>query len=254
MTLTLADVDLSNLDTFVERVPHDQFDAPAPRSAGATSTRRRTDGAGLLVHHPARRHPHDQRRTGPTTRASGRHHDHEGTTEEQLEQQRMMMLMMDPPKHTKLRLLVNKGFTPRMIGRLDEHIRDDRARDRRPASSERGECDFVVDVAAELPLQVIAEMMGVPHEDRHQLFDWSNRMIGSEDPEYAVSAEEAMERRHRDVHVRERARRQEARRTRATTSSARCCRPRSKASGSPTSSSTCSSSSSPSPATRRPAT
>ena len=59
--------------------------------------------------------------------------------------------------------------------------------------SERGECDFVVDVAAELPLQVIAEMMGVPHEDRHQLFDWSNRMIGSEDPEYAVSDAEAME-------------------------------------------------------------
>ena len=55
---------------------------------------------------------------------------------------------------------------------------------------ERGECDFVVDVAAELPLQVIAEMIGVPHEDRHKLFEWSNRMIGSEDPEYIVSAEE----------------------------------------------------------------
>jgi cholest-4-en-3-one 26-monooxygenase len=60
---------------------------------------------------------------------------------------------------------------------------------------EAGECDFVVDVAAELPLQVIAEMMGVPQPDRHLIFDWSNRMIGSEDPEFAQEegdAENAM--------------------------------------------------------------
>ena len=55
---------------------------------------------------------------------------------------------------------------------------------------EQGECDFVVDVAAELPLQVIAEMIGVPQEDRHKLFEWSNRMIGSEDPEYSCREEE----------------------------------------------------------------
>src|SRR5207302_6054338 len=55
--------------------------------------------------------------------------------------------------------------------------------------SEKGSCDFVVDIAAELPLQVIAEVMGVPLEDRHKVFDWSNRMIGAEDPEYARSEE-----------------------------------------------------------------
>src|SRR5207244_4065078 len=59
--------------------------------------------------------------------------------------------------------------------------------------SERGTCDFVVDIAAELPLQVIAEIMGVPMEDRHKVFDWSNRMIGAEDPEYSVTPEAAME-------------------------------------------------------------
>ena len=60
---------------------------------------------------------------------------------------------------------------------------------------ERGECDFVTDLAAELPLQVIAEMMGVPQQDRKLIFDWSNRMIGSEDPEFAQEegdAENAM--------------------------------------------------------------
>ena len=53
----------------------------------------------------------------------------------------------------------------------------------------KGSCDFVTDIAAEVPLQAIAELLGVPMEDRHKLFDWSNRMIGSIDPEYAVSEE-----------------------------------------------------------------
>jgi cholest-4-en-3-one 26-monooxygenase len=96
-----------------------------------------------------------------------------------------LMLMTDAPEHTRLRKLVNKGFTPRMVGMLEQHIRDmtDRIIDQ---VIERGGCDFVVDVAAELPLQVIAEMLGVPWEDRLKLFDWTNRMVGSEDPEYLV--------------------------------------------------------------------
>jgi cholest-4-en-3-one 26-monooxygenase len=85
---------------------------------------------------------------------------------------------------------VNKGFTPRMINRLHDRVREV-ARDIVAGIAERGECDFVVDVAAELPLQVIAELMGVPQSDRHMLFEWSNRMIGSEDPEYAVTNEVA---------------------------------------------------------------
>ncbi len=109
---------------------------------------------------------------------------------DQLAQQQLMMLNMDPPDHTKLRLIVNRGFLPRYVGKLEEHVRD-------LASAivdnivERGECDFVTDIAMELPLQVIGEMMGVPVEDRRQLFDWSNRMIGSSDPEYAGSIEDA---------------------------------------------------------------
>jgi cholest-4-en-3-one 26-monooxygenase len=78
-----------------------------------------------------------------------------------------------------------------MIGKLHDRI-NDIARDIVDNIIERGECDFVVDVAAELPLQVIAEMMGVPPEDRHKVFEWSNRMIGSDDPEYAVSQADYM--------------------------------------------------------------
>jgi len=188
VALTLADVDLTDLDTFVQGVPHDQFDVL--RAEAPVYFHPETEGAGFWC----------------ITRADDlaqvshdwQHHSSEwGITlheqpEESLEQQRMMMLMMDPPKHTKLRLLVNKGFTPRMIGRLHDSVRAI-AREIIDNVASRGECDFVVDVAAELPLRVIAEMMGVPQDERHKVFDWSNRLIGSEDPEYAVSPEDAME-------------------------------------------------------------
>ena len=95
----------------------------------------------------------------------------------------LMMLYMDPPKHTRYRLLVNKGFTPRMIGLLEQYLRR-RARLIVDNVIERGECDFVEDLASELPLQAIAEIMGVPQEDRRLLFEWSNRLIGIDDPEY----------------------------------------------------------------------
>jgi len=102
------------------------------------------------------------------------------------------MLNMDPPRHTKLRLLVNKGFTPRMVGQLQDAIRGQCTRIVN-AVIERGECDFVNDVAAELPLQVIAEMLGVPEGDRHQIFEWTNTLVGNQDPEYAVTLEDAMD-------------------------------------------------------------
>ena len=88
------------------------------------------------------------------------------------------------PKHTRYRKLVNRGFTPRMIGLLEKYLRH-RATLIVNEVIEKGSCDFVVDVAAELPLQAIAEIMGVPQEERNKLFEWSNRMIGIEDPEYS---------------------------------------------------------------------
>lgn len=99
-----------------------------------------------------------------------------------------LMLTMDPPAHTRHRRLVNRGFTPKMIAMLEPHIRDVTVKILDDAVA-KGEVDFVVDVASELPLQVIAELMGVPLEDRHKVFEWSNRMIGSEDPEYRVDDE-----------------------------------------------------------------
>jgi cholest-4-en-3-one 26-monooxygenase len=103
--------------------------------------------------------------------------------EEQYAGRGVIMLEMDPPKHTRYRLLVNKGFTPRMIGLLEQALRT-RATHIIDQVVEQGKADFVVDIASELPLQAIAEIMGVPQEDRVRLFEWSNRMIGAGDPEF----------------------------------------------------------------------
>jgi cholest-4-en-3-one 26-monooxygenase len=103
----------------------------------------------------------------------------------------LMMLNMDPPRHTKLRNLISKGFTPKMVRAMEPHIREitntiiDRV-------GRRGECDFVVDIAAELPLAVIAELIGVPHDEQQQIFHWGNQMVGMEDPEYGTTHETAM--------------------------------------------------------------
>ncbi|MDE3087577.1 MAG: cytochrome P450, partial [Acidobacteriota bacterium] len=112
--------------------------------------------------------------------------------EEQLEQQRLMMLNMDPPLHTRYRRLVNKGFTPRMVNALEEKIHET-ADEIIDTVIERGECDFVTEISAELPLIVIADLLGVPQEDRHNMFDWSNRMIGQQDAEYQITPEVAQQ-------------------------------------------------------------
>jgi cholest-4-en-3-one 26-monooxygenase len=105
---------------------------------------------------------------------------------------RMLMVNMDPPQHTKFRRLTSTGFTPRMIARMEESIRR-AARTIVDEVVELGRCDFVTRIAAELPLQVIADIMGVPQEDRHLVFDWSNRLIGFDDPEFQTSLEDAQE-------------------------------------------------------------
>src|SRR6202166_2319703 len=109
--------------------------------------------------------------------------------DDQLAQQRMMMLNMDPTMHTRYRRLVNKGFTPKLVRDLEQQIVGyaDGIID---AVCERGTADFVEEISAELPLLVIAELLGVPQEDRRKVFDWSNRMIGSEDPEYQIDGTE----------------------------------------------------------------
>ena len=192
MAADLADIDLLDRDRFTQGIPHEWF------------TRLRTEAP--VYHHPEPDGPgfwvitkHDdiiQCNRDAATFSSEQARGGVVGLEERLGMQTeaeqaggRMMLMMDPPDHTRYRKLVNRGFTPRMISEMETHIRGLTNTILDEAIAKDGS-DFVVDVAAELPLEVIAELIGVPSEDRHKIFDWSNRMVGSEDPEYIVSEEE----------------------------------------------------------------
>jgi cholest-4-en-3-one 26-monooxygenase len=185
----ISDVDLADKDVFVPGVPHDML--TTLRSKAPIYWQDEPDGSGFwaVTRYDDVVAINRDWETYSSNRGSALLMDQD---DEMLAQQRMMMLNMDPPMHTRYRLLVNKGFTPRMVGRLEDRVRV-LAGEIVDAMAAKGECDFVTDIAAELPLQVIAEIMGVPQEDRHLVFDWSNRMIGSEDPEYQTTEEGAME-------------------------------------------------------------
>jgi cytochrome P450 len=105
-----------------------------------------------------------------------------------LEWVRRMMLNMDPPDHSRLRRLLAKSFTPRAVAALTASIEATAARLVDRMLEGDGRCDFAKDVAADLPLITLADVLGVPAQDRWLMFDWSNRVIGWQDPDYASSA------------------------------------------------------------------
>ncbi len=101
----------------------------------------------------------------------------------------LLMLNMDSPDHNNLRRVVQRAFTPRVVRDLEPRLQalTHEILDRALA---KGEGDFVRDVAAELPLLAICELVGIPAEDRGLIFDWTNRLIGFDDPEFGTSAED----------------------------------------------------------------
>jgi len=109
---------------------------------------------------------------------------------EQLDQVRLMMLNMDPPKHRQFRAIVSKAFTPRMVRQLTPRVRA-MAKKIVDGIARKGECEFVSEVAALLPMEVICEMMGIPEEDRPHINELSNKLIGFDDPEYQGGIEDA---------------------------------------------------------------
>ncbi|HEY7948581.1 MAG TPA: cytochrome P450 [Acidimicrobiales bacterium] len=178
--MELSEIDLTDAGTFIDAVPHEWFSYL--RKNAPVWWHEETDGPGfwcvtkyddcVAVNREYEIYSSAKKATFIWD-----------IPEEAIEQQKLMMLNMDPPLHTRYRRLVNKGFTPRMVSQLEHKIHET-ADDIIDAVIEKGEADFVTDIAAELPLAVIADLLGVPQEDRHNMFDWSNRMIGRLDPEY----------------------------------------------------------------------
>ncbi|MFE7438857.1 cytochrome P450 [Streptomyces chartreusis] len=106
-----------------------------------------------------------------------------------IDAQRLILLNMDPPEHTRVRQIVQRVFTPRAIRALEERLRTRALNIAANAREHAGPFDFVTEVACELPLQAIAELIGIPQDDRAKIFDWSNKMISYDDPEYAITEE-----------------------------------------------------------------
>src|SRR5581483_9935381 len=185
VSLTLADVDLTNPDFFAAGPPHEAFRLLRRESPVHLHRDPAGDPFWVITRYKDIWDVSVDQKTFSSARR--------GTilrkwTEEEAEANATMMLNMDPPRHTKYRRLVNMGFSAKMTNRLETHIRE-MAKGIVDRIAARGSCDFVTDVAAELPLQVIVEMMGVPIDDRHKIFEWSNIMIGSDDPELSGSVE-----------------------------------------------------------------
>jgi cholest-4-en-3-one 26-monooxygenase len=185
-TMRLADVDLFNPDTFVAGVPHQAF--RVMRKEAPIHFQKEEGGVGYwcvtkyedVVTVSKDPHTFSSKRGGTNIR---------DYPPEDLSAIQMMMVNMDPPQHNQFRKLASTGFTPRMVARLEPRIRA-AAKEIVDQVAKKGSAEFVTSIAAELPLQVIADLLGVPQEDRHKLFDWSNRLIGFDDPEFQTSFED----------------------------------------------------------------
>lgn len=110
--------------------------------------------------------------------------------EERMAFMRMLLLGMDPPEHRHYRKVVSSVFKPGAVEAMMPQMRE-RARAIVDRVAHRGECEFVTEVAAELPLQVICDIVGVPQEDRHDIMNWANAMVGPDDPRYNPTGKES---------------------------------------------------------------
>ena len=184
--MTTQTIDLYSPDTYAESMPYDTF-AQLRREA-PVYWQREPDGPGywaLMRYEDIVTVSNDNMLF--SSYLGGTNLEDAGP--EGLAMVRTMMVNMDPPQHTKYRRLVSTGFTPRMIAAMEPHVREI-TRAIVDDVAGRGACDFVTDIAARLPLHVIAEMMGVPRDMHQQVFDWSNRLVGFSDPEYTTSQED----------------------------------------------------------------
>jgi cytochrome P450/nitrite reductase/ring-hydroxylating ferredoxin subunit len=176
--LVLDDVDLTDLDVWEDRVPADWLallrrEAPLHRQA-----ERGGPGFWVFTRYDdivavSKDWETYSSETGGTSL--------QDLTAEEIEL-RKSMIDTDPPAHTRLRALVNKGFTPRVVNAYEERIRV-LARGILAQAFERTELDFVEDVASEIPMWVFSEIMGLPVEDRRLLIELGDKILGNTDPE-----------------------------------------------------------------------
>ncbi|MGV0626537.1 cytochrome P450 [Mycolicibacter minnesotensis] len=107
----------------------------------------------------------------------------DGITADQLDLTKALLINHDPPEHTRLRKLVSRLFTPRSVAALEEKLAKS-AREIVAAAAAKGSGNFVDDIAMQLPLLAIADLLGVPEADRERLFHWTNSIMNTDDPDF----------------------------------------------------------------------
>ncbi len=179
-TVSLEEIDLSSHDAFVERVPHEWFRTlrreapvffnPEPDGPGFYAVTRYWD-----IREVIRNFVVYSSEVGGTSL--------EDLEPEQIEA-RKSMIDTDPPRHTELRKLIARRFTSRAVKVWEEAVRTvcDRVL---TEALPKGEFDFVREISSEIPMQVFAEILGVPQQDRRLIVDMGDRILGNQDPEFA---------------------------------------------------------------------
>jgi cytochrome P450 len=175
-----AEIDLTDLDRWVEGVPHDWFALLRREAPVFWQDERQGRGFWSLTRYDdilaaSRDYQTFSSAVGGTSLMD--------LTPEQVES-RMSMLDADPPKHTRLRNIVNKAFTLRAVSAYEGRIRE-LFRELLDRAFAEQELDFVDAVAVELPMRILCELMGVPLADRRYLVELGNRMLGNTDPDQA---------------------------------------------------------------------
>ena len=184
--VSLDDVDLSDHDAFVERVPHEWF--TALRREDPVHWQEEDGGTGFwaVTRYDDIRAVH--RDAGTFSSEIG------GTSLEDLEPEyieaRKSMIDMDPPRHDELRGLIARRFTPRAVGVWEEQVRKV-TREVLDRALPLGEFDFVHEIASEVPMSVFAEILGVPHDERRVIIELGDRLLGNQDPEYAQPTDDS---------------------------------------------------------------
>lgn len=183
--VSTSDLGLLDLDRWAVGVPYDLFDSM--RSESPVLRHPNPDGRDFWsvtghaeVVHASRDSAHFHATANNSTR------DQFDMSQQGDSASSLMMHMLNGRAHTRLRGIVSRAFTPRVVSQLEESTRS-LARSLVTDAAALGEFDFAHEVSAELPLTVICDLMGIPEPDRPLIYDWTNRMMGGDDPEYALA-------------------------------------------------------------------
>jgi cytochrome P450 len=183
---TETSIDLSDHDAFVAAVPHAAFARLRREDPVHWNPEPGGRGFWAVTRYEDIRHVH--RTVDVFSSELG------GTSLEDLDPEhieaRKSMIDMDPPRHDQLRGLINRRFTPRAVNVWEDQVRTV-TRQVLDEALPKGEFDFVREISSEIPMQVFAEILGIPHDERREIIDIGDRLLGNQDPEYKVPDDDA---------------------------------------------------------------